>query len=811
MPRVSPIITSFNSGEWSPRLYGRVDLEKYPNACRTCKNFVPLVHGPAERRPGTYFIGETKTPADRVRLFPFEFNVAQAYILEFGDEYMRVYKDGALVVDDSGDPYELATPYAVADLPKIKYVQDADTLYLVHPDYPPQKLTRADHDDWTIAPIVFLDGPYRDENVYDDVGGNLCTDGDCEENTGWASVGTPTTQARSNEQAYHGAYSRKFTIDADGEGVKTTAFTTVTGKLYRVRVRVYTATQNFKISIRKGDDSGYNATKSISSVPYNDWTEYEYFWQEAAGGTGAYVAFTNATGSSGTWYIDLVEIYEIETPALLTPSGRTGTITLTATAATFEEAHEGSFWRIKCGEDWGYVEITEYTTSTSVTATVKTELAGTDPTPFWREGAFSVKRGYPAAITFNDQALWLAGTASEPLMLWRSVVGDYENFAPGDTAADGQTYRLKAEKVNSIRWLASTETMTIGTVSGAWTIGPKNTSEALRADNARVAAQTPDGSADIQAVNFLSSVLYVQRLGKPTNYGERVLSMQYDLLNDRYKSRDVSILAEHIADGGIVEWAYMASPYPIVWMVRDDGALLSMTYSPEQEVIAWALHDTDGVIESCAVIPGESQDDLYLSVKRTINGSAVRYIEMMVPFDFGDQEDAFFVDCGLSYEGAPETVLSGLDHLAGETVSILADGATVPDQVVTSDGAITLDTAASVIHVGLPYVSDLSPMDLEGGAAEGTAQGKKKRIHEAVIRFHRTAQGKIGPDADRLDAIIFRDTETPIGEPAPLYSGDIMQPFRGGHAATGRILIRQDKPLPMTILNIMPRFTTEDR
>jgi len=276
-------------------------------------------------------------------------------------------------------------------------------------------------------------------------------------------------------------------------------------------------------------------------------------------------------------------------------------------------------------------------------------------------------------------------------------------------------------------------------------------------------------------------------------------------------NRDISILAEHITETGVIEWAWMGSPYPIIWGVRTDGTLIGCTYVPDQEVVGWHIHETDGLVESCAVIPGEQQDDLYMVVKRTVGEAEKRFIEVMMPFEFGDQEDAFFVDCGLTYDSVPATTILGMDHLAGETVSILADGAVVPDQVVASDGSITLDSEASVVQIGLPYTSDLSPMDLEGGSAEGTAQGKKKRIHEVAIRFYETAQGYTGPDADRLDAIIFRDTEDLVGSPSPLFTGDLMVPFRGGHATAGRILIRQDKPLPMTVLNIMPRFTTEDR
>ena len=304
----------------------------------------------------------------------------------------------------------------------------------------------------------------------------------------------------------------------------------------------------------------------------------------------------------------------------------------------------------------------------------------------------------------------------------------------------------------------------------------------------------------------------MQRLGLPQNYGEvaRELSYRYDL--DGYVARNLTLLAEHITKGGVVDWAYMSSPFPIIWAARADGTLLGMTYEKDQEVYAWHRHPMAGAVESVAVIPGAYQDELWMVVRRTINGVTKRFVEFLTEFDWGsDQEDCFFVDCGLTYDGGPATTISGLDHLVGATVQILADGALVPDQVVAAGGSITLETAASVVQVGLQFISDLEPMDLEAGAMEGTAQGKKKRIHEVGIKLYQTGCGLVGPDADRLDEIITRNMNDPLGSPPPLFTGDYELAFPGGYSTAGRILIRQDKPLPMTVLCLMPRLDTMDR
>lgn len=220
-----------------------------------------------------------------------------------------------------------------------------------------------------------------------------------------------------------------------------------------------------------------------------------------------------------------------------------------------------------------------------------------------------------------------------------------------------------------------------------------------------------------------------------------------------------------------------------------------------------------GKVESlvCVPSPDNDRDDLWMIVRRTINGATKRYVEYMAAEyeDGDDQEDAFYVDCGLTYDGAPNDTLSGLDHLEGETVAVLAAGAVHPDCVV-SGGSITLDYEASVVQVGLACPAKLATMRIEAGAGDGTAQGKRKRLHQVIARFMDTCGGTLGPDEAHLDEILFRSTGYPMDAPVPPYTGDKLVPWPGGYETDGKIWYVNNQPLPVTVVAYFPGLMTQD-
>jgi hypothetical protein len=252
----------------------------------------------------------------------------------------------------------------------------------------------------------------------------------------------------------------------------------------------------------------------------------------------------------------------------------------------------------------------------------------------------------------------------------------------------------------------------------------------------------------------------------------------------------------------VVQLAYSRAPEPTLWVVRNDGTLLGMTYLPEQQVFGWHAHDTEGgVFESCTAVAENNEDALYVVVRRTINGRSVRYVERLNTRVLVDPADAFYVDSGLSYSGIPISTLSGLHHLEGQPVDILADGAVEPRQVV-SNGQVTLSQAASKVSVGLPITADVAtlPLALEGAAASG--QGTAKNVNKVHLRVNQASIVKAGPSFDRLREYPARAVTDPYGSPPALRNGELSLSIDPSWNQDGHVCVRQDLPLPLTLLSL---------
>ena len=412
---------------------------------------------------------------------------------------------------------------------------------------------------------------------------------------------------------------------------------------------------------------------------------------------------------------------------------------------------------------------------------------------------------YPGVVGFFEQRLWWGATPLAPQTLWASVAGSYYDLTTGIDEDDALVYTISSNRVDMIRWIEPYRRLVVGTLGSEWSAGAVSSLDPITPTNVRFEQENTYGSAGIQGRLVNNSLLFVGKHGYP------LLRLSYDYTQDAFGGMDLGLLSDHIFGDGITSFDFQQYPDSLLWSVRTDGVLIGCTYYPSQEVISWHRHITDGEVESAAVIPGKyGHDELWLIVKRTINGATKRYVEMMEG-DFGDDlQDAFFVDSGLTYDGAAVSTISGLDHLEGETVQVLTDGSVHPDCVVTS-GAITLQWSASKVHVGLEYTSKIQTMRLEAGAQDGTAQGKVKRVHGAVVRFYNTVGGKIGVDETLLDRIPFRTTGDNMTEMVPMFTGDKVVKMPGGYNRDGRLWIEQDQPLPMTVLAIMPQVQVNDQ
>ena len=863
MAKASHAFTNFTAGELSPRLDGRTDVNKYFNGCSRLENFIIHPHGGASRRPGTKFIASVKTAANATRLIPFEFSVTQTYVLEFGHNYFRIYKDGGQVVS-SGSAVEVATPYGTSDLSAIKFTQSADLMYLVHPDYSPRVISRSSHTAWTIAEVAFRRGPMQDEN----------------------STTTTLVASASTGNPNITASASLFVATDVGRIIK----------LHEGYAKISSIT---------------SATVAVAAVQENSDGRTELL----PGYTADTIGFAEGDPSStGLEHNDRITD---STGDFVTQGFKVGQFITVTGAGT-----SGNNVTNKL-----VVQVTADTILLAPSADLVTEAAGQDVTivgvlaasTSWSFGAFSATTGFPSTVTFFEERLVFANTATEPQTLFFSVSGDFTDFAEGITSGSSLTYTIGSNQVNVIRYLVAARSLIVGTSGGEYVV-TSGTQEPLNPTNTQIKRQTTYGTADIQPVQVGNVTLFVQRAKRKV----RELGYNYDA--DSYTAPDLTILAEHITESGIKEFALQQEPDNIVWCVLENGKLVGMTYRREEQVVAWHEHiiggrfgtctvtvsdyaniavgttltftKSDGSIvtftseavsgdapadtslgwrpyqsnnttadniftrinahadftvanpsaaivtifetnhngsgflscvssdttrlvttdegisqvESLAIVPGDlDEDSVYMIVKRTVNGAVSRSIEYFSAFDFGtDVTDAFFVDSALSYSGSAATSMSGLGHLEGETVAILADGSTHPTKSVAS-GALTLERTATKAHIGLNYSSVLQTMRIEAGGTEGTSQAKIKRIHDVTLRLYRSVGAKVGSLESELDLIHFRSSADRMDTAIGLFSGDKEVEFRGGYDSDAFVLVKQDQPLPLTILAIYPRLITYDQ
>ncbi len=502
----------------------------------------------------------------------------------------------------------------------------------------------------------------------------------------------------------------------------------------------------------------------------------------------------------------------------------------------------------------------------------------------WKLGAFSNFSGHPACVSFFEQRLVFAGTNTEPQTIYFSKSGDYENFATGTLADDAMIYTIASNQVNRVRYLKAQRTLIIGTTGGEFTVTADGTDAAVTPTNLTIKKQSSFGTADVDALPVGNAVIFLQKAKR------KFRELAYNFDSDGYVAPDLTILNDAVTDSGINEFTYQQEPSSILWAVRDDGILIGLTYQRSENVVAWHKHKLGGsfgtnqfgIVESIASISGTlDEDELWVIVKRTINGSTKRYIECFSDFDFDETNstDFKFLDSFLSYSG-PSTTLngtisssatsivltdassftatgtilidnerisysgkstntltgctrgfnstaaathttgatvkqvvnsfSGLSHLEAQSVGILADGSTHANKTVSS-GAITLDRYVNKAAVGLNYSSVLQTMRIEGGAEEGTSQGKTKRISKVVLRLFETVGVKVGPDLNNLETIPFRSSSDPMDTPVSTFlAGDKEIEFRDDYNTDGFIFVKQEQALPCSVLAIYPTVVTSD-
>lgn len=828
MPR--DLQTSLSGGELAPSLHSHADLTKHRTGLALCKNWFALAQGGITTRPGFKFI--YKNIDDSVaRLIPFQFNTEQTYVLVFTDQAMRVIKDGGAVlegaqnitaitkaspaqvtvtghglstgdevyiasvggmtelngrffevtvvdannftldgIDSSGYTtytsggtaarvYKITTPYAAADLFRLKYVQSADVMTITHPDYQQRELTRTDHDAWALSAITYQAGidPPSSISITDD---------------GSPPGGTHMTH-------------RYVVTSVNADGV----------------------------------ESGPSSVAAFNTEALT--TEY-----------GIRLSWSTVTGA---------EYYKV-----------------------YHEQSDGA-------GIYGFISEVDEDGSPSMTDfNLGPDLSETPPQEF---NPFDGADDYPSCTTYHQQRLVFGATNNNPQTVWMTRSGDFDNMDRSRPSRDDDSIdaTLASRQVNEIRHLVSIDDLIALTSGGVWKI-EGDQDGVITPSNLNFRTQGAWGCSHVRPLVIGETALFIQ------DKGSRIRDLAYTFELDRYAGNDLTILARHFFEGKeVVDWDYAAEPYGIVWAVRNDGVLLALTYLKEQQVFAWSQHHTEGEFESVSVISEGDEDAVYAVVKRTINGSNVRYIERLNTRIWDDIEDHFAVDAGLTYEGTSyaitgatqanpvvitanshghsngdvvylknisgmtelngrlftvanatantfelqdidgtsysayvsggesrvtTTTITNLHHLEGETLVALGDGNVMEDLTV-SNGEVTLPIACSKVHIGLGYNCDFQT--LEVSFQGDVVQGRKKQVSTVSLRVLESRGLAAGRSA--TDAKEFKERSAANGY------GNI-DPITAQQTITitpkwndfGQVFVRQRYPLPATVLAVVPEI-----
>jgi hypothetical protein len=792
--------TSFAGGELSPSLYGRTDLDRYRIGARQLKNFIVTPFGAVSNRPGTQYLGAVKTGSGcaQARLVPFVFSDEQALVIEFGYHYVRFWEDGEQVMS-GGSPYEVATPYAVADLPDLRFAQMGNIITIAHPDYTPRELERT-----ATSPLTFtlttisFDVPVCPITAIGEVS--------------WDNSISPT----------YPTYW-KWAISA------------VCQSLDGTRTWETLAGGNFYIEL-----TNEPAWDSGTTYGLGDYVNYGgHTWKsKASGNTGN----TPYEGSSW-WYRQSF----LNGGQLLSITEHKPVISWTEPTVTEFRIVSMRLYR---GRDDILGFLTEIKSGSGMAFTddgqtepdfLQRPPKGENPFEIYDAGGSLVRTEEPATVTHQDERLIFGGTAERPNYLFMSRTGDWHNFDQYPIVVDDDsiTFGLAGRRFEEIRSLLPGRSLLVFSSSSEWAVDGGQPDTPMTPTGLSARSRTERGSTWLEALKVGDDhALFVQRKGTI------VRDLRYDGQAGTYVNGDLSLFSHHLLAGkSVVAWCWQEDPWSIVWLVLSDGTLLSLTFMPEQKVIAWARHELagEGLVESICSIPEGEEDALYFIANR----GGVRYVERLASRTVTDvKKDAVFLDASVTYRLATDQVtFSGLSHPNGSAVYLLVDGAVMGPYTVAAgvcdpsadfpitgvaayDAGTTYDkgdyctyggytwrslvddnlahTPADgvywsyvYVHVGLRYDADFETLDLPPG--EGKT--KVKTIKELSVEVEASRGLWVGEDFDHLDEWQQRDVEDSY-EVVGAFTGQARFYVRSTWNHGGRAVARQVDPLPLTILSV---------
>jgi hypothetical protein len=809
---VFPLQANMTRGEMTPYVHARADTEHYAAGLALARNVIVMRYGGVTRVPGSIYEGPAKNDNKTARFLRFQFNRDQVYALEAGHLYIRFWAPTGRVESPPGTPVEVVTPYDEADLKYLRVRQIGDVLYIwcrkdAGGAYQPRTLTRNSETSWTLALHDTKSGPFLREATQ----GTYLTPA----HTGaihpiMTSLTTPSGVVSSvgdEDDAWQVFDTSVATSWATSTTTGSISFdpagASKVADAYWIRARpsggpatpVSWEFQGFDGAAWVTLDSRQAETGwargEVRFFDFENTTAYSSYRIQIAGSEDDSSAAIEGMG----WH----ESGDTMTPFNLVASNTTGI----NGGSGFLASDVGRVIRLR-GSDgrWRTATIAARTNSTTVTIRLYDQsLPDLSPISRWQLGAFSEDSGWPAVGAVYEDRLFHASTSDDPLGLWGSVNSDYDSHVVSTpvVADDGVSVRLTGGKMDDISWLTEMgDSLVAGTGGSLRAVGRNNDNEALGPANFRQRAQTLAPASIAEPVVVENALMFLDL------FEQRLYEAMYTYEVDGYLAREASALNEHLFAAGVVEIVYLQHPHSIIVGRRYDGKLIFFTYDRANKVAGATLVDYGGEVESILDLPGATSTDLWMVVKRTIDGDTVRYVERMAEFwrsEYTVQGLPVYAASALYYDGAPGSILTGLDHLEGETLGVWADGRDVGDAVV-SGGELTLpySLSAEQVVVGKRMPWHVQTLRLSQiGNQDGSGLGRAVTIVSGYLDIYESAGIFFGAPG-LSDELRFEDeSEVNPDEPEPLRSGMHVGPVDDNWRNNGVLDIQGDKMYPVTL------------
>ena len=745
---------AFTTGEVSPDVSSRFDLEQYKSALLEAENVVIRPYGAVAKRQGSQYVGQVKYSDKPTRLFEFTTNTNNSFMLEFGDKYIRVWNYGVYT------GVEFATPFDSDILFDLNCIQSGDVMFICSGKYPIQTLSRYSDTDWRMSAYKLTEQPYDEINT--DNRHTLTVNGDTITST--KDLFTQDMVGSVIQIAYY--------IEA--------VHTKSAGEVVEKKVARYPL--------------GIGIKKTYNNINYNVdsySTDTELSWKFTTHGTWEGTVKLQISNNDGQTWKDY-RTYTSKNDYNVTDTGK---IEAGARLKYVSDIKGGS---VNCDlsimpfTQYGIVEIKSVTDAKNATVNILNGIKEGESSHKWKLGSWNRGNGYPKLCTFYQDRFVVAATNKKPNYIWMSRTGDYPNFGVEKvegTITDDSAITLPVinRKMCEIRHLVPANDLIILTSGNEWIVSGDKT---ITPTNCNLKTQTQRGALSCEPQFIGNRCVFVQERGGT------VRDMGYSYESDNYTGQDLTLFVKTRVRGYLtITSAYAQDPDSIIYYIRNDGEINCLTYIPEQKVYGWSHFVTNGKYLYCESVSEGEQDSLYILVERTLQGKKVKCIERMVPL-YSDDVNVF-LDCYVEFKSSNAIDSINIPHLSGQTVQVVIDDNQQPDVVVPDDGLLQLNVSGSNIKIGLPFTSKIRVPSVEMQMQDGTLQGRVATVSRVVLRVHKSFGGKIGRTFDRMDDITL--------PPDKLFTGDkpVILPKMGVNYSTDTsICIKHNDPFPFNLLSI---------